>query len=159
MGLDMYLTKKTSVKNYAWDAKEKKKFKVTIRKGGEDIPHIKKERITAIEEDIMYWRKANAIHDWFVKNCQEGNDDCRTAYVSEEQIKELLELLKQVIQNKHNLELVAELLPTTQGFFFGGTDYDDYYFDVIENTIKVLQEEIDAMSDETYFDYYYHSSW
>ena len=159
MGLDMYLTKKTSVKNYAWDAKEKKKYKVSVRRGGEDIAHIKKERITAIEEDIMYWRKANAIHDWFVKNCQEGIDDCRTAYVSEEQIKELLELLNKVIQNKHNPNLVAELLPTTAGFFFGGTEYDEYYFQVIENTIKVLQEEVDVMSEETYFDYYYYSSW
>jgi len=161
MGLDMYLTKKTSVKNYSYEGKEKAKYKISVRKGGEDIPHIKKERICSIEEDIMYWRKANAIHDWFVKNCQEGTDDCRTAWVGETQIKELLETLKKVLQNRTNTALIEELLPTTAGFFFGGTEYDEYYFETIEKTIEVLQAEVNEMEsmDEYYFDYYYHSSW
>ena len=29
-------------------------------------------------EASIYWRKANAIHGWFVKNAQQGIDDCRT---------------------------------------------------------------------------------
>lgn len=109
----------------------------------------------------MYWRKANAIHDWFVKNCQEGNDDCRTTWVGETNIKELLDTLKKVLQNRTNTALIQELLPTTEGFFFGGTEYDEYYFETIEKTIEVLQAEVDEMEsmDEYYFDYYYHSSW
>ena len=26
---------------------------------------------------VAYWRKANAIHSWFVENCQDGVDECQ----------------------------------------------------------------------------------
>ena len=29
-------------------------------------------------EEVGYWRKANAIHGWFVRNVQNGKDDCGT---------------------------------------------------------------------------------
>ena len=36
-----------------------------------------------------YWRKANQIHGWFVKNVQNNNDDCGLYEVSIDQIKKL----------------------------------------------------------------------
>jgi hypothetical protein len=48
-----------------------------------------------------------------------------------------------------------ELLPTQSGFFFGSTDYDEGYYQDIEDTVKILQE---ALSDPS-GDYYYDSSW
>ena len=29
-----------------------------------------------IIEQVGYWRKANQIHNWFVENVQDGEDDC-----------------------------------------------------------------------------------
>ena len=40
------------------------------------------------------------------------------------------------------------------GFFFGGTDYDEWYYNDIENTIKILES---ALEDGDEF--YYSSSW
>ena len=36
--------------------------------------------------------------------------------------------------------VAEELLPCCSGFFFGGSDYDEYYVSDIVNTIKILEE-------------------
>ena len=64
---------------------------------GKSSKEIKPERITHIEEEIGYWRKANQIHNWFVNNVQNGNDNCGTYYVGVEQLEELSENCKAVL--------------------------------------------------------------
>ena len=150
MGLDMYLTKKTYVKN--WDHNPDK-FQVSVKLNGEDYVSIRPERVSYIDEEIMIWRKQNAIHNWFVENCQDGEDDCRDAYVTAEDLTKLADLCDLVLESKD-----GELLPTQGGFFFGGTEYDEYYFEAIEETAKVLREELNSNTEE-YPTYYYHSSW
>ena len=115
MGLDMYLSKKTYVKNWAH---QQKHHVITVMYDGKMRTDIKPERIAYIEEEIMYWRKQNAIHNWFVENCQDGEDDCRDAYVEIDQLEKLADLCELVLESKD-----GELLPTTEGFFFGGTLY------------------------------------
>lgn len=46
-------------------------------------------------KEIAYWRKANAIHRWFVDNVQNGTDDCHIHNeCTQEILKELLTLLE-----------------------------------------------------------------
>ena len=156
MGLDQYLYKKTYVKNCD-HMKPEEQHEVIVKKGGEVLHDIKPERIANVTEDVGKWRKFNALHKWFVENCQDGEDDCREHYVSREQLTELLEILNKVKEFKHdptNKEL-ENLLPPTSGFFFGGTAYDEYYFDEVERTIEMLSE----LLKEEGGDYYYESSW
>jgi hypothetical protein len=54
-----------------------------------------------------------------------------------------------------NSEVAAENLPTTSGFFFGSTDYDEWYMEDMKLTKKILTE---ALADKQ-GEYYYHSSW
>ena len=182
MGLDMYLTRKHYVQN--WDhMKPSERHTVTV--DGPRAKSIKPERISYIEEQVGYWRKANQIHKWFVDHCQDGVDDCRDAYVSEDQLKELRDLCRNVLdvakveQGKVangyqftpeggkqpiledgqvivNAELVAELLPAASGFFFGSTDYDSYYLSDVQDTFDMLDA---LLKEESGGDYYYHSSW
>ena len=156
MGLDMYLSKKTYVKQ--WEHKGDENFQVEVTKKGEPVSHIKSERISYVEEEVGYWRKSNQIHNWFVQNVQNGTDDCGTYFVSEEQLEELLELCKRVIENN---ELAEELLPSTDGFFFGSTDYDEWYFKDLTNTIKIIETLLSERNENGYLDgdIYYHSSW
>ena len=110
--------------------------------------------------EVGYWRKANQIHKWFVDNVQGGNDNCGYYYVSTKSMKELLDLCKEV---KENPSKAPELLPTQDGFFFGGTEYDEWYFKDIDYTIdeltRLLDEEKQMNEDGFYSDFEYHSSW
>ena len=54
-----------------------------------------------------------------------------------------------------NTEVAEELLPTASGFFFGGTEYDEYYFEQVVETLEVLEKELESGADE----FYYNASW
>ena len=152
MGLDMSLYRRTRVMNYD-HTPEDKKYSVTVTKGGKPAD-VKPERISSIIEEAMYWRKANAIHGWFVRNVQDGEDDCGEYYVSEDNLKELLALCKAVAADHAKAEA---LLPTQSGFFFGGTEYDEGYFQDIDDTIKGIEGLLKENNEDSYF--LYSSSW
>lgn len=184
MGLDMYLYKKHFVKNFEGTPNDKR-FDVKVKKGRDIVQEINPKRISEIVEEIGYWRKANAIHNWFVQNVQGGTDDCKEYYVSFEKMIELYETVEKVLAGSkliagkvHNgtrysngsveeiyedgkivedSTLAEELLPTTDGFFFGGTEYNEYYIHDLKHTIDILKPEIEQ--GETNASYYYQSSW
>ena len=150
MGLDMYLNKRTYVQR--WEhIEESKQYKVEVTRGGEPT-NIEPKKVKYIIEEAGYWRKANAIHKWFVDNCQDGVDDCRDAYVEFNQLQTLLDLCRIVIIDKSKAE---QLLPSTSGFFFGNTEYDEWYYNDIQNTIDILEKALEDKDGE----YYYSSSW
>ncbi len=116
MGLDMYLSKKTYVKNWSFH-KPEEKHTISVKKGGKSRKDIKPKRVSHIVEEVMYWRKVNAIHSWFVENCQNGIDECQESYVSREQLEELASICEEVVKTKD-----VSLLQTQGGFFFGSTE-------------------------------------
>jgi hypothetical protein len=150
MGLDMYLEKRTYVRQWEHQTPEEQ-YNVEVTKGGEPVK-IDPKRVTYVIEEVGYWRKQNQIHQWFVENVQNGEDNCAEYCVSKGQLEDLLEICKKILNDN---SLAEELLPTASGFFFGGTEYDEWYFDGIENTIEILEG---VLSDTT-ADYYYSSSW
>lgn len=113
-------------------------------------------KISTIQVACLYWRKFNALHNWFVKNVQEGEDDCGTYYVYSKNLEELLEVLSKI---KEDNSLAKELLPTSQGFFFGNSDYDDYYFSEIDRTHKDITELLEDYKNQTDYELYYRASW
>jgi len=135
MGLDMYLHRKTYVKNWSSDTPESC-HQIDIKLNHKEHPYIKTDKIIYIEEEVGYWRKANHIHKWFVENVQDGVDDCKSYYISWGKLEELLKTCKLVNKEKN---LADTHLPTESGFFFGGTDYDDGYFSDILATIRILE--------------------
>lgn len=141
--------------------------------------------IASIEFHLIQWRKANAIHRWFVENVQDNVDDCGSYYVSRDQLEELLRLCKEAIvsldaSKKESKEYVTgwnregditstkevfvdvdhveSILPTTEGFFFGSSDYDDWYKHDLEYTVRLLTEAFNnPQYDNCSFEY--NSSW
>lgn len=89
--------------------------------------------------EIMYWRKANAIHNWFIERAEysRGEDDCRPISLTVYDLRTLCDLCDEVLADN---ERAPELLPVTDGFFFGSQDYDDYYFEDIKYTSEKLHE-------------------
>ena len=154
MGLDMFLS-----------TNSKKVCKAAIEATDNDMWRF--HHGTAI-----YWRKANAIHHWFVENVQYGSDDCGTYDVSVEQLIELRDTCKKVVAASKLAEgdvfagktfnedgelvtmyergltiedssVAEKLLPTCDGFFFGSTYYDEYYFDDLVKTVRGIDAILD----------------
>lgn len=184
MGLDMYLEKKTYVKN--WDHMNKENLnKITIKRDGKVREDIDTKKITYITEEIGYWRKANAIHKFFIDKCGNGEDNGSSLYVERHVIKDLLDRCKKIIkasklvngniverykmkkeklvscqEPEKNIEdpsVAKELLPTQGGFFFGSLEYNQYYLSDIKNTKKICTEAIKAIDKGA--DIYYEASW
>lgn len=152
MGLDQYLYAKqyTSESSYA----RPDKFAVLKDVVGSDIKFLVKDSPSiSVEMKVGQWRKSNHIHEYFVDNCQNGEDDCRESYVNREKLVELLDLCKQVIADHSKAD---ELLPTAQGFFFGSTEYGEWYFQDLEDTVSILEN---CLTMEDTWEFYYQSSW
>lgn len=152
MGLDMYLSRKKYIgANYEY---RNVQGKIELTEGQDNTPiNINLKKIKYIEEEAGYWRKANAIHNWFVENVQGGVDECQQSYVDISKLEELLKLCKEV---KTNPEKGNEILPTQGGFFFGTTEYDEWYMQSIEETIEILEKALENSED---YEYYYQASW
>ena len=125
-----------------------KGFNVYLR-GSENFKY------TSFGQEVGYWRKANHIHKWFVDNVQNGTDDCAEYEVSQERLVELRQVCEDVLRNKSK---ASKLLPSESGFFFGGTDYDEYYFNKIVNTIEIIDKVLESTDFENDM-ITYQSSW
>lgn len=146
MGLDMYLYKKFHINEI-----ENLNTNEPIIVNGCEYYLNPCDMITV---EVAYWRKANAIHKWFVENCCDFNDDCCEHYVSRLKLEELLNTCKEIMENKNMAE---KLLPTQEGFFFGDTDYNDSYYDDIELTIEQITNILKTSEPSDYF--VYQASW
>lgn len=162
-----YYKQHYTTKYYPWDTK-------------------KEYGVNMICEEVGYWRKANAIHKWFVDNVQDGEDDCGSYEVDREQLERLLHLCHLVkkhsklvegrVANGYHFEGYEKVydyedgmiiedpsvammhLPTQSGFFFGSTGYDEYYLEDIEDTIEILTNVLETTDFETQM-IAYSSSW
>jgi hypothetical protein len=104
-------------------------------------------------ETKVYWRKANAIHAYIVDNHAIHGDDCTPIELDRDSIEELRNRCASVLSDR---TLAQELLPTQSGFFFGGTEYDEYYFETIGETYSQLTE---LLRDKTWDYLEYQASW
>ena len=155
---------------------------VTVKLKGID-----ESKIKYVEEEIAYWRKANQIHKWFCDHLEGEVDNCQDVYVTYEQIQELVDTCKKVLDSTELVDgevcgskslskdgkkwiknmipgkvlkdsrVAEELLPSQSGFFFGGTDYDEWYWDDLKHTVEMLEPLL--KQKDSYADLYYSASW
>jgi hypothetical protein len=165
MGLDMYLTATKRVDKINWktiqaDNKLSLDSPEVIEPQFSNLMELTQLKDVAtdiygasVQVTCAYWRKANQIHNWFVTNVQEGIDNCREYYVAQNQLKQLLDICEKSLKERN-----PNLLPPTEGFFFGGTDVDQYYWKDIKDTIEQLNR-ILALPDINELTFSYQSSW
>lgn len=212
------------------------------------VEHGKNERTVKIKE-VLYLRKANQIHKYFVDNFADGVDDCKEIGIEIEDIKKLNDICKRIVKESklkdgwayyghsggrsfpkgdtvmlaekkdlrfvkvggvapsdikvgdyiwenetsaskvesidegddtfqfrfgseyvvkviENPELAQEELPTQAGFFFGDTNYNEYYIEDLKEYIRQADEiiadyenEIKSGTDKFDIDYTYQASW
>lgn len=175
MGLDMYLyAEKYHSGGWPWAREGKPEvaaaFDATLTAAGfeaGDLAEGSPSFRTVLT--VAYWRKANQIHAWFVENIQGGVDECQRAYVERDKLIELKALCQEALDRFHAGQVIrpddadqagtaAELLPTRAGFFFGGTDYDEWYAADLKGTVEQLTSVLENPRLDG-CDLYYQSSW
>ncbi len=184
----MYAVRKVYVQQWDHQSAEER-YSVQIGRGGKPVPGICPERISEIEEQVMYWRKANHIHAWFVDNVQGGQDDCLSHHVGWDELRTLLSVCERVLDasqldegtvyagtvydQEHPEGLVQrepgkvikdatvarKLLPTRDGFFFGNDEYDEDYHQDVVGTRDWIVGMLADYEAGVPGDIYYQSSW
>lgn len=159
MGLDMYLYKqikgeenKTAVVAYWRKANQVHNWFVTNVQNGVDNcePH------PVTEQDIVKLLNiCNQILELDI-NYEEQMTEIGVSFKDGKR-EPIMDFIK-VIDNEEVIETMHNLLPTADGFFFGSTDYDEWYVEDIKDTAEQLNhvlEETDFKTEELF----YNSSW
>ena len=161
MGLDMYLYIEKYVSRNTY-SRENDEFSFSTTPEFESITNalstdtlIRQEEHTGytVQVPVGYWRKANAIHGWIVQNCANGVDECQRIYVPREKAQDLVDWCKMTIANPDKAD---EFLPVTSGFFFGTSEYDEWYFDALQDTIEIFEPLLASKEGDSIF---YQASW
>jgi hypothetical protein len=155
MGLDMYLTaSKYEPKSTYRDgeAKDNEVFSQVINAINAETFLSNDFPAVQIEVNVGYWRKANAIHGWFVKNVQGGEDNCGRYYVSREALVELQETCIKALADRD-----SNVLDPTDGFFFGSSEKDEYWETDLRDTVTMIGKLLKTVPEGWTF--YYQSSW
>lgn len=132
------------------------------------------ETYTEEPVEIGYWRKFNALHAYILDLTDSPADtNCEPVSLNKEDVETILSTLKEVkriceagtkVDEEEGDDLydydeatrvaAAELLPPREGFFFGSTCIDSYYYydvcnaiDIFENALKLIDE-----GEEIYYD-------
>lgn len=158
MGLDMYLYADKYVSG--WDHNPHPEYKdiaKLLRVSdviADDSPHME------VNVCVAYWRKANAIHHWFVQNIQDGKDECQRSWVPRTKLEELREVCQKALDAMDDGDKMRarSLLPPQEGFFFGPTDMDEWYEADLRSTIEQLYSALGSEALED-FEFYYQASW
>jgi len=168
MGLDMYLEARKHIEKIDWKKLDKDNYGAETCYSEATFPQwnnvvesaglttiVDRESIYGVNVSVTvaYWRKVNSVHNWFVNNIQGGNDNCGEYYVPQDKLRELVRLCTLAVTNKD-----PNLIPPQEGFFFGGTDIDEWYWRGLMNTIEQIQQLIDRPDFEE-LSFYYTSSW
>ena len=97
----------------------------------------KKMPIWDVFEYVGYWRKAYVIHDWFVENVQDGEDDYEVHAVSKEQLEELRTICKDILSGKTRPE---DTLPDYHGLTPNYQEYGEDYMYALQTTVEILDK-------------------
>jgi hypothetical protein len=161
MGLDMYLYARKGISSIEWEPETHNKkmnadFTIlTSLVGATDWVYNPEDlAFASVSIQVGYWRKVNAIHNWFIQELAGGEDNCQPIYVPRSSLVDLKIICEQVLADHSKADT---LLPTGSGFFFGSTEYDEWYFHGIENTVKIVSKLIEDVPEGWAFEY--QASW
>ena len=96
---------------------------------------------TYYSESDVYFRKVNFVYRFFADKLV---DEC--CFAEKSDIEDLISRCDKVLADH---SLAEELLPTVSGFFFGSTDYDEYYFEDVEDCKKQMEDLLSKYNEDT----------
>ena len=94
------------------------------------------------EKEIGYFRKVNFLLPFFGYS-----DNCKDLEIPLEDIETLLWFCRKILKHKSK-KLAEQYLPTTSGFFFGSTEYDDWYYNDVKDCLKQMKGLLKGLKDD-----------
>ena len=161
MGLDQYLTAKKYVSKFDYSDSQNRiitqEYMDLLPMDTPDIAQYGEFAGITVTYPVGYWRKANAIHNFFVQNVGEGIDNCQEMWVDRETLVDLRSRCDGVL-NADDMEKKAKEvgLETADGFFFGNTEYGDWYKDDLKLTVEICDKVLDIPEE---YSLHYQASW
>ena len=95
-------------------------------------------------EQIGYFRKVNFLVKYFEDTCNLNVENQIPLRVYREDIEKLKNRCRKVLDDH---SIVKEILPTVDGFFFGSTNYDEYYFRDVQEVYDYCLRLLDMFDD------------
>jgi hypothetical protein len=170
MGLDMYLDAEIYTSRYSAPSLAQDLDAIVLRHCGlARDPEDARMLQATLSVRVGYWRKANAIHAWFVDQIQGGKDECQRTRVPHDKLAWLGAIANDALVafKAEKWDRVLELLPPRGGFFFGSVDLDEWFERDLERTIKIVSEALAARErlisgpegGRVEMEFYYRASW
>ena len=104
-----------------------------------DFPELKQiveeECKQAYEEYDIYFRKVNFLFAYFTN--KGSMVDQYFTFVTKEDADDIIDRCEKVLKDHSKAK---ELLPTRGGFFFGSTDYDEWYFSNVKDCLSKMKK-------------------
>lgn len=91
-----------------------------------------------------YFRKANFIYAYF-DHLIDRNTEC--CIIDKDEIESLFDACGLVLERRNEDGFAEQVLPTCDGFFFGSTDYDEWYYDKVESCYEQMKIILDEWED------------
>ena len=101
-------------------------------------------------ETVWTGRKENHVQAFIEGEVGDVNN-CDYLPLEKGDVERLVERLRRVDEDH---SLAGALLPTQEGFFFGGTDYDEWYFNDIKEELKAFEEILETWEDDAVYAYW-----
>lgn len=106
------------------------------KKGSAELP----------EHEQIYWRKANQIRRWIVDHAgYPPQANCEPFVLTKDVLNRLIDDSIRVLVDH---DIAVDVMPTSDGFFFGNTDIFEWYFQQLAETVR----DVSALIAGTNFD-------
>jgi len=141
MGLDMYLRATRYFGYFDFPQIPASEDQAIIKNLVGFLPELGEVNGITIKFEMGYWRKFQDLHDWFVENIQDGNDNCEEYFVSNEALELLLVEIRKILDYHNNKNETNEELRGEPEVIMGTTnyiDYDEYDLEIVERTEKTI---------------------
>ena len=155
MGLDQFFHK---CKKHEWAAYQKELEAYENKPSDENEEGNEHPNRSFDPEEIGYFRKVNFLMQEFAYygNCEYKEiakcelEDLRDKCARLAQIKphELTNGSEEKEYDEEDIALAEELLPTCSGFFYGSTDYDEWYFEDVKEVLNWVTGVLDNLEDD-----------
>lgn len=96
-------------------------------------------------KNAWYFRKYNWLYGWVRRKLKIAElKNCEHYQLTRSMVNDLIDDITNVLSDN---SLAEKVLPTESGFFFGSTEYDEWYYDDLRDAKEQLTQLLTEMSD------------